>query len=143
MSDWRAELERVKAAFAKGLGATEVLIDRATDDISAQGAKVDALSDRMTKLESEMPQGLREKLAKYDVMVEQLEEAKKEHTGKIRTIQDEALKETAAIEREKTRTASAIEKMKANKGVVVAVIAAAGSLLAQLAQLAWSAFGGG
>lgn len=141
MSDLKGELERIKAAFAKGLGALEVLVGRTNDDVSSLQERTNALSDRLTRLEAELPEELREKLTRIDIYVGQHEEAKREQTGRVRTLEDGHLRKVAAIEEKKIESTTKVESKKAHLGVAVAIIAAVGSLLVQLARMIWG--GGG
>lgn len=135
MSDWKAELERVKAIFAKGFGALEILVSRANSDVEAARKKIDHNTDRLTKLESAIPDELREKITRFDIYIEQLEEVRRDHTGQIRTIRENELRDVSGIARKKIDSEEKVESRKTSYGVIIAVIAGVASLIGQAVQL--------
>jgi hypothetical protein len=134
MSDWRSELERVKSTFLKGIAALEILVSRANSDIETTRKKVDHNVDRLTKLEAAIPDSLREKITRFDIYIDQLEETRREHTGQIRIIRENELKDETGVKKAEIKSTEKTESKKMIMAVVVAVVGAVGSLIIQLVQ---------
>jgi hypothetical protein len=86
-------------------------------------------------LESAIPDELREKITRFDIYIEQLEEVRRDHTGQIRTIRENELRDVSGIARKKIDSEEKVESRKTSYGVIIAVIAGVASLIGQAVQL--------
>lgn len=114
--DTRIELERSKTVFAKGLGGLTILVKRNESEISRIDEDVDRVERQVTRIteqtmihsgiisriEDRVPADLRAILVRIEQRVEHLENAKKENTQKVRTLE---LNEAKGLRYDKTQAA--------------------------------------
>ncbi len=128
---WTA-LERARSSFAKGLASLQLLAQRNTDEVEKLKGAERYTSDRLTKIETQVPGDLLQRLVIAEERISDLRDSKREVTGAIRTMSIEDAKDIAKTERAKVQ----VEDRKARYGIVIAVIAALGSLVIQVVK--WS-----